>query len=61
MFGDARHCAECHAPKSHEAGVEPEGLVYAFADWSLTWKLVPSGTAHGFVDRSGFDRDKARD
>ncbi len=36
--------------------VEPERLVYTFADWTLTWRLVPEGTGTRlFLDQSGFD------
>ncbi|HEY8543510.1 MAG TPA: SRPBCC domain-containing protein [Acidimicrobiales bacterium] len=38
--------------------VEPERLVYTFADWTLTWRLVPEGNGTRlFLDHSGFDLD----
>ena len=35
---------------------EPRRLVYTFADWTLTWRLVAEGTGTRlFLDHSGFD------
>ena len=39
--------------------VEPERLVYSFADWTLTWRLVAEGAGTRlFLDHAGFDLDK---
>ena len=39
--------------------VEPELLVYTFADWTLTWRLVPEGDGTRLVlEQSGFDFSK---
>jgi uncharacterized protein YndB with AHSA1/START domain len=42
--------------------VEPERrLVYTFADWTLTWRLVPEGTGTRLLlEHSGFDLDDKR-
>lgn len=38
--------------------VEPERLVYTFADWTLTWRLVAEGTGTRLLlEHSGFDLD----
>ncbi|HTO01309.1 MAG TPA: SRPBCC domain-containing protein [Microthrixaceae bacterium] len=38
--------------------VEPVRLVYTFADWTLTWRLVAEGTGTRlFLDHAGFDLD----
>lgn len=38
---------------------EPELLVYTFADWTLTWRLVAEGTGTRlFLEHSGFDLDR---
>jgi uncharacterized protein YndB with AHSA1/START domain len=38
--------------------VEPTLLVYAFADWVLTWRLVPEGAGTRLLlEHSGFDLD----
>ncbi|MFV0526475.1 MAG: SRPBCC domain-containing protein [Acidimicrobiales bacterium] len=38
--------------------VEPECLVYTFADWTLTWRLVREGSGTRLtLDHSGFDLD----
>jgi uncharacterized protein YndB with AHSA1/START domain len=35
---------------------EPERLVYTFADWTLTWTLVPEGTGTRLLlEHAGFD------
>jgi len=37
---------------------EPERLVYTFADWTLTWRLVPEGSGTRlFLEHAGFDLD----
>ncbi len=39
----------------------PELLVYTFADWTLTWHLVPEGTGTRLLlEHSGFDLDDHR-
>jgi uncharacterized protein YndB with AHSA1/START domain len=39
--------------------VEPERLVYAFGDWTLTWRLVAEGTGtRVLLDHAGFDPDR---
>jgi uncharacterized protein YndB with AHSA1/START domain len=39
--------------------VEPERLVHTFADWTLTWRLVPEGTGTRlFLEHAGFDLDR---
>ncbi len=42
--------------------VEPhERFVYAFADWTLTWRLVPEGRGTRLLlEHSGFDLDDKR-
>ena len=36
--------------------VEPELLVYTFADWTLTWRLVAEGTGTRLIlEHAGFD------
>ncbi|HPU38424.1 MAG TPA: SRPBCC domain-containing protein [Microthrixaceae bacterium] len=37
---------------------EPERLAFTFADWTLTWRLVPEGNGTRlFLDHTGFDLD----
>jgi uncharacterized protein YndB with AHSA1/START domain len=37
---------------------EPTRLVHTFADWTLTWRLVPEGNGTRLLlDHSGFDLD----
>jgi uncharacterized protein YndB with AHSA1/START domain len=38
--------------------VEPERFVHTFADWTITWRLVPEGTGTRLLlEHAGFDLD----